>query len=57
MAGRVITVLVDEPRDAVDCTETWLGRDSRGRRVGSGVYFVRLEVGEVVATERVVFLK
>jgi len=35
----------------------WDGRDGRGRHVGSGVYFCRLEAGEFGATRRMVLLR
>jgi hypothetical protein len=36
---------------------TWDGRDSHGVRVGSGVYFVRLEAPGAVRTQKLVLLK
>ncbi|KPL05823.1 hypothetical protein AMJ71_10785, partial [candidate division TA06 bacterium SM1_40] len=35
----------------------WDGRDERGRKVGSGIYFCRLEAGERSATRRMVLLR
>jgi len=35
----------------------WDGRDRFGRFVSSGVYFVRLEVGDVSRTKKVVFVR
>ncbi|RKX68937.1 hypothetical protein DRP53_09655 [candidate division WOR-3 bacterium] len=35
---------------------TWDGRDESGRKVRSGVYFLRFEAGEYRATEKLLFL-
>jgi hypothetical protein len=36
---------------------SWRGRDSHGRLVASGVYFVRVEAGGAAATAKVVLLR
>ena len=41
-AGRIIRVLADRHMGPGSHLEAWDGRDSRGARVGSGVYFYRL---------------
>jgi hypothetical protein len=41
-AGRRVTKLLDGERDAGAHVLSWSGRDDAGRRVASGVYFVRL---------------
>jgi putative hemolysin len=57
-AGRVVRTLLNrEPRDGGEHTASWDGRDDRGRRVASGAYFYRLEVGEEVVVRRMVLLK
>jgi hypothetical protein len=57
LAGRRVRTLVDEvlssgPKDVV-----WDGLDEQGRRVGSGVYLVRMRAGETTASIRVALLK
>ena len=37
--------------------EVWRGRDDRGRRQASGVYFIRLNAGAYEQTHRVMLLK
>ncbi|RKX69195.1 hypothetical protein DRP53_08960, partial [candidate division WOR-3 bacterium] len=36
---------------------SWDGRDDSGRKVGSGVYFVRLETGNQKFTRKVLLLR
>jgi hypothetical protein len=36
---------------------TWGGRDSRGRSVASGIYFVRLDAREFSASRKMILLK
>jgi len=42
VAGRKVRTLLDEPVPAGEHRFAWNGEDDRGRRVGQGVYFVRL---------------
>jgi len=35
----------------------WDGRDVSGRDVGSGVYFVRVEIGDDIRTRKVTLLR
>jgi hypothetical protein len=37
--------------------ETWDGRDRSGRRVQTGIYFLRLEAGDIQAIRKVVILR
>jgi hypothetical protein len=55
VAGRRVRTLSRGARSPVRDSYEWDGRDALGRPVGSGVYFVRLEVaGSAVATRKVV---
>ncbi|MGD8397050.1 MAG: FlgD immunoglobulin-like domain containing protein, partial [Candidatus Eiseniibacteriota bacterium] len=57
-AGRLVRVLVDgAPVDAGRHAVRWDGRDGTGREVSSGVYFYRLEAGELASTRRGVLLR
>jgi hypothetical protein len=55
-SGRRVAVLADRRFEAGISSVTWDGRDGAGRQVASGVYFCRLEVGERVATRKVVLV-
>jgi hypothetical protein len=55
--GRMVKRLVDESVGAGEHSVAWMGTDSRGSRVASGVYFFRMRSGEVVDTKRVVMIK
>jgi hypothetical protein len=56
-AGRFVQTLVDRPLEAGDHIVQWDGRDSRGMRVGTGVYFCDLEVGGRIERQRVTRIK
>ena len=55
--GSRVRTLVDESRDAGRYVDHWDGRDAAGRPLGSGVYFVRVNVTGRSATRRVVRLE
>jgi parallel beta-helix repeat protein len=52
LAGRLVRTLVDGERAAGRQVAVWDGRDDRGRELGSGVYFYRLEIGGGYRVER-----
>lgn len=52
--GRKVRVLADDERPAGAQAVTWDGRDARGVRVASGVYFVDLDAGGVVESRKLV---
>jgi hypothetical protein len=38
-------------------TVVWDGRDNKGHRVGSGIYWSQLEVGDYVSNKKMVLVK
>jgi len=57
LEGRRVARLVDgEPMPAGFHTAVWDGRDDSGRRVVAGVYFYRLEAGDVVLHRKMLVL-
>jgi hypothetical protein len=57
LAGREVRELVHEKRTEGANSVVWNGRDTAGRRVGSGVYLVRMNVGTVSDATRIVLLQ
>jgi hypothetical protein len=56
-AGRRVRSLVEGWRDEGSQLARWDGRDDRGRRLASGVYFARLKIGEEIRSRRLVLLR
>jgi hypothetical protein len=56
-SGRVVRTLVDGTREAGVHDLAWDGRDDAGRRVGSGVYLMRLVTPQGSRTQRVVWAR
>lgn len=56
LRGRVVRELFSGFRDAGPGETDWDGRDDGGRRLSSGIYFIRLEAGSLNATRRTVLL-
>jgi hypothetical protein len=57
LAGRLVRRLVDRSLESGRHNTVWDGRDDRGLRVASGVYFYRLESGDLLQTRKMVLLK
>ncbi|HLA40071.1 MAG TPA: FlgD immunoglobulin-like domain containing protein, partial [Candidatus Glassbacteria bacterium] len=57
LRGRRVTTLLSGERGEGIYSLQWDGRDSSGRRVASGVYFLRLTAGEVTHVRKIVLLK
>jgi hypothetical protein len=57
VSGRLVRVLLDSEVDSGDRTVVWDGRDDRGRDVGSGVYFCRMEADGFGDTAKMVLMK
>ncbi|MCK4352436.1 choice-of-anchor J domain-containing protein [candidate division WOR-3 bacterium] len=57
ISGRLVRKLIDNKLDARDWTVTWDGRNSKGRKVSSGIYFVKLSTEDYKATRKLILLK
>lgn len=56
-AGRLVRTLVGADRTPGYYVESWNGTDEAGRRLASGIYFCRLEVGGTERVQKLVLLK
>jgi glucose/arabinose dehydrogenase len=57
VAGRFVTTLLDADRPAGTYSEKWNGRNMRGDRMASGVYFYRLNGGTISLTKKMILLR
>jgi len=57
VSGRVVRTLARGFQSAGEHDVTWNGRDDRGSRSATGVYFCRLEAGQTTLTRKLVLLK
>jgi len=57
VGGRKIKTLLDRRLEKGSHAVIWDGRNERGRRVASGVYFYRLEANEKTISRKMVLLK
>jgi hypothetical protein len=57
LAGRRVRTLVDGPQSAGRHVAQWDGRDEKGLRVASGVYFYRMDAGSFSQIQKVTVLK
>ncbi len=55
--GRLVREVFNGVRSAGDHVEIWDGRDRRGREVGTGLYFFRLDYSGQTRTARIVVFK
>ena len=55
--GRLVRTLVDDEMDPGTVDVTWDGRDENGRRVGNGLYFMKLVAGDDVRRGKVIVLR
>lgn len=55
--GQLVRTLEEGEKSAGSHTITWNGRDEQGRSVGSGIYFYRLETGNLKSTNKMLLLK
>jgi hypothetical protein len=56
-SGRLVSVLVEERREAGRYEEIWDGKNVVGRSVTSGIYFYRLNAGAFTETRKMVLLR
>lgn len=56
IAGRLVRTVADGSFEPGERIVRWDGRDDRGRIVGNGVYFFRIEIGDRLLTRRVAVL-
>jgi hypothetical protein len=57
VGGRLVNTLVDRPMDAGLHNVVWDGTDSEGHKVGSGIYWSQLKVGDYISNKKMVLLK
>jgi fibronectin type 3 domain-containing protein len=57
VSGRAVTTVVDGYREAGAYRTVWDGRNRSGRRVGSGVYLCRAEIGEWTDKRKIVLVR
>lgn len=57
LVGRRVRTVVDGPAERGRWTAEWDGRDGDGRRVPSGVYFLRLDVGGRAVTRKIAVIR
>ena len=57
VVGRLIKCIVDEEVKAGRYSEEWKGKDEAGRKLASGIYFVKMTTDDYKKTVKVVILK
>ncbi len=57
LRGRRVASLVDGHLSAGDFEEIWDGRDHQGQDSASGIYFLRLQVGESLLSKKLILLR
>ncbi|MCK4352845.1 T9SS type A sorting domain-containing protein [candidate division WOR-3 bacterium] len=57
ISGRAIKTLVNELKKPGSYTISWDGKDSKGNKVSTGIYFYRLEAGDYTSTRKLIILK
>ncbi len=57
LQGELINTLINEKKTKGEYKIIWNGKDKNGKEVNSGLYFVRLNSGRNIYTQKVVLLK
>lgn len=57
LLGQTVALLVNEDQAPGEYRTIWDGRDSEGHQVSTGIYFYRLQVGEISHTLKMILLK
>ncbi|MBD3271107.1 MAG: hypothetical protein GF384_01050 [Elusimicrobia bacterium] len=55
--GKEKLILFDEPRDAGIHEIFWDGSDAQGTRIGSGIYFIRMNAGDFTEIKKIAVVK
>jgi flagellar hook assembly protein FlgD len=55
--GEEVITLLDENISAGRHSVSWNGRSSDGREVSSGVYFLKLEAGDVIQSHKMMIIR
>ena len=57
ISGRLISTLVNDNLEAGSYSVQWHGKNDTGRLIPTGVYFLRVNYGEQIRTQKVAFVK
>jgi len=57
VAGRLVSTLIEATHGPGRYETNWAAQDAAGSTVASGVYYVKLQIGQRYITKRVVQLK
>ena len=57
MLGQKVRTLVNESKEPGTYEVIWDGKDKRGDKVASGVYFYKLKAGDFSQTRKMVLMK
>jgi hypothetical protein len=57
LIGQKVAIIVDEVKPVGRHSIIWDGRDNRSKRVASGIYFYRLQVGDRAESKKMILLK
>ncbi|MCK4329197.1 T9SS type A sorting domain-containing protein [candidate division WOR-3 bacterium] len=57
LAGRVVRTLVDNTQNAGNYNIRWDGKDDKGNRLASGIYFYRIDIGGFKSMRKMILLR